>query len=264
MKIHELLEAVSTLFPLESETLKLGSKGSTVKAWQWTLQKLLDADIQIDGKFGDETKEATVEFQTNNNITNDGIVGRETYSMANRELGAAGITSIPHLSTPKISDKVQEPAKVKGSVDDAKSSAESYLGRSIDDGEWDYLLRAVFAESSPNTREQAFIMGVILNRARSGKWGDSIIDVLNAKNQFQAVTGTRHDRGPSRNFKQGPSPRALNSIITGAIDILPRVPRRFMNFTAASRAAYGKGTNVKFRDTLLAKGGIQIGGTIFA
>jgi hypothetical protein len=37
-----------------------------------------------------------------------------------------------------------------------------------------------------------------------------------------------------------------------------------MNFTAASRAAYGKGTNVKFRDTLLAKGGIQIGGTIFA
>jgi hypothetical protein len=36
-----------------------------------------------------------------------------------------------------------------------------------------------------------------------------------------------------------------------------------MNFTAANAAAYGPGTNLGFRDKLLAKGGQQIGQSIF-
>jgi peptidoglycan hydrolase-like protein with peptidoglycan-binding domain len=263
MKIYELIEAISSeVFPINSETLKIGSQGNTVKAWQWSLKKLLDTPIKIDGKFGEQTKQATVEFQSNNNITNDGVVGRETYSMANRELSDAGVTEIPFLKEKPGSVDTKDSSVV--GEQEARSSADRFLGRPLEDQEWDNLLRAVFAESSPNTKERAYIMGVILNRVRTGKWGNTVIDVLYAKNQFQAVTGTRYNRGPSSNFKRGPKAEALGSIFTGAAKILPNVPKRFMNFTAASRAAYGKGTNVGFRDTLLAKGGIQIGGTIFA
>ena len=264
MKICELTEAFTELFPLKTETLKLGSQGNVVKAWQWSLNELGDNDVSIDGKFGERTKQATVDFQNDNNITNDGVVGKETYSMANRELSAIGVTKIPFLKDSKAKLDVEEPKKVSRDLSDARTSAESYLGRSMDDKEWNYLLRAVYAESSPNTKEQAYIMGVILNRVKSGKWGDTVISVLKAKNQFQAVTGTKFAPGPSINFKRGPSSNALDSIVNGAIDILPNVPGRLMNFTAASKEAYGKGTNIKFRDQLLARGGIIIGGTIFA
>jgi peptidoglycan hydrolase-like protein with peptidoglycan-binding domain len=262
MRIKELLsEAFTELFPLKTETLKLGSEGNVVKAWQWSLNKLSEKDVSIDGKFGERTKKATVEFQNDNNITNDGVVGKETYSMANRELSAIGVTRIPFLKDGKAA---QEPKQVSRDITEARTSAESYLGRSMSDTEWEYLIRAVYAESSPNSKEQAYIMGVILNRVKSGKWGDTVISVLKAKNQFQAVTGTKFAPGPSINFRSGPSSNSLDSIVSGAIDILPKVPDRLMNFTAASIAAYGKGTNPKFRDQLLARGGVIIGGTIFA
>ena len=264
MKIYELTEAFTELFPLKTETLKFGSEGNVVKAWQWSLNELGDTDVSIDGKFGERTKKATVEFQNDNNITNDGVVGKETYSMANRELSAIGVTKIPFLKDGKAKLDVEEPKKASGDLSDARTSAESYLGRSMSDKEWDYLIRAVNAESSPNTKEQAYIMGVILNRVKSGKWGDTVISVLKAKNQFQAVTGTKFAPGPSINFRRGPSSNTLDSIVNGAINILPNVPGRLMNFTAASKEAYGKGTNIKFRDQLLARGGIRIGGTIFA
>lgn len=264
MRIQELMEAMTEVIPLDSETIKMGSQGRTVKAWQWTLKKLTDPAIKIDGKFGEETKQSTVDFQNENNITNDGVVGKETYSMANRELADAGITSVPFLTgTPNTKD-IEAPKAAGGDIDTARTSAEKFLGRDLDDQEWNYLLRATFAESSPNTKEQAYIMGVILNRTKSGKWGNSVIDVLKARNQFQAVTGTKFKPGPSGNFKRGPSPNAMASIIDGVINVLPTVPSRLMNFTAASSAAYGKGTNIRFRDTLLAKGGVKIGGTIFA
>jgi hypothetical protein len=264
MKIYELTEAFTELFPLKTEILKLGSEGNVVKAWQWSLNEMGDTDVSIDGKFGERTKQATVEFQNDNNITNDGVVGKETYSMANRELSAIGVTKIPFLKDGKAKPDAEEPKKGSGDMTEARTSAESYLGRSMDDKEWDYLLRTVYAESSPNTKEQAYIMGVILNRVKSGKWGDTIISVLKAKNQFQAVTGTKFAPGPSINFRHGPHSKALDSIVNGAINILPKVPSRLMNFTAASKEAYGKGTNIKFRDALIARGGIRIGGTIFA
>jgi len=37
-----------------------------------------------------------------------------------------------------------------------------------------------------------------------------------------------------------------------------------MRFTAANRKAYGAGTNVGYLDKLVAQGGQQIGGTVFA
>ena len=55
------------------ETIKLGSKGNTVKE----LQKLLS--LTVDGNFGPKTDKAVKEFQTKNNLIADGIVGAKTW-----------------------------------------------------------------------------------------------------------------------------------------------------------------------------------------
>lgn len=222
----------------------------------------------VDGIRGPETSGAIRAFQKSNGLAPTGTPDEETVAKLNDTL-----KSKPEIAA-KLTKSTQADVKSKASVaplelsDEnigaAKESAEKFLGRAMGNDEWDYLLRATVAESSPNTKEQAHVMGVILNRTRSGKWGNSVISVLNAKNQFQAVTGTRFDPGPSANFTRGPNKNQLASILKGAIEILPSVNKSLMNFTAASKAAYGPGTNLGFRDTLLAKGGQQIGGTIFA
>jgi hypothetical protein len=62
--------------------LKKGSKGSQVKKWQLFLigQNLLN-DI-ADGDFGTKTQNATIEFQKNNQIEQDGRVGNNTLGVA--------------------------------------------------------------------------------------------------------------------------------------------------------------------------------------
>jgi len=80
--------------------------------------------------------------------------------------------------------------------------------------EYDMLMRAVYAESSRNKDEYANVMAVILNRTR--KNGGSIIDTLMEKNQFQAVTGTANNPGPSSMFKQGPDAKSQAMIAEGA------------------------------------------------
>ena len=144
-----------------------------------------------------------------------------------------------------------------------KAAAEAYLGRSISTGEYDQLMRATHAESGAKNspEEQAMIMGTILNRARKHPGG--ITGALTAKNQFQAVTGTKYEPGPSRNYRQGPSESRRGSIEGAAQNLLHRVPTSQTNFTAASRAAYGAGTNVGYLDQLQRTGGAVYGGTQF-
>lgn len=147
----------------------------------------------------------------------------------------------------------------------AQDASEKFLGRKIEGNEWNYLIRAIYAESTSNQKEIAYVAAVMLNRTRSGKWGRSIIDVLTAKNQFQAVTGTKADgHSASRNFTQGPGKGSLSNIYKALIDILPSAPKDILRFTAANRKAYGAGTNVRYLDQLIAQGGRQIGGTVFA
>lgn len=63
------------------ETLKLGSIGDAVKK----LQQLLN--ITVDGNFGPKTDKAVRDFQAENKLTVDGIVGNNTWS-------ALGVTEI--------------------------------------------------------------------------------------------------------------------------------------------------------------------------
>lgn len=158
---------------------------------------------------------------------------------------------------------VDEGRRVVGSQE-ARTKAESYLGRKIDDAEFSALIKATHAEAAggkqASQQEQAMIMASILNRARDKN--ATINDILAEKNQFQSVTGTAFKRGPSQQFLEGPGKDRLQSI-EGATDYLDKISREQKNFTAASAAAYGLGTNIGYRNRMIAAGGTQIGGSIF-
>jgi hypothetical protein len=146
----------------------------------------------------------------------------------------------------------------------ARASAEDYLGRPLSDEEWDNLVAATVAEAMPNSpQEQAYVMAVILNRVRSSAYPDDVISVLNQRNQFQAVTGTRNDPGPSNNFVN-PARSQVASSIAGVNDYLTDAPRDWLNFTSNITEAYGEGTDITFRDRVRNSPGAQIvGGTVF-
>jgi hypothetical protein len=157
-----------------------------------------------------------------------------------------------------------EGKKVVGS-EEARSKAEAYLGKKMSDSEFSALIKATHAEAGAgkgaSQQEQAMIMASILNRARTDSGG--IMGALYAKNQFQSVTGTAADGNrPSKNFLEGPGKDRLASI-EGATAMLDRVAKTQKDFTAASAAAYGAGTNIGYRDKMLATGGQVIGGSVF-
>jgi hypothetical protein len=169
--------------------------------------------------------------------------------------GGTSPTDTSRYSTPPST------SPTKASSGDSRKSIEDYLGRSISDDEHDMLMRAVYAEASQNKSEYANVMAVILNRTR--KNGGTIIGTLNERNQFQAVTGTRNNPGPSANFKRGPDGKSIAMINEGASS-LSGISKSLDAFTASNRNAYGPGTNVSWLDKLQANGGKQIGQTVFA
>ena len=229
----------------------------------------------VDGIRGSETVAAVRAFQQANELAVDGDPGPETIAALNKVITNKGI-KIEKSTAKDVKAKVRTsntigsaevgPIGDHPTIEKAKLSADKFLGRKMDEAEWNELVRATGAEASNNVKECAFVMAVILNRTRKGYGGgNSVNDILHQKNQFQAVTGTRADGySPSKWFTQGPSKGKLDMIVDGAINILPGAPKDIYRFTAASRAAYGPGTNVGYLDKLKDDGGIQIGGTVFA
>lgn len=59
-------------------TLRIGSKGEAVRAWQQRLRDLRYFSGKIDGDFGSRTHGATMEFQADHGLVQDGIVGPQT------------------------------------------------------------------------------------------------------------------------------------------------------------------------------------------
>lgn len=269
MRLHEFI--AKTKEPLTNLSVPTSTREPAVA----DLQKVLVAlgfplpRFGIDGIRAEETNSAIKKFQQSAKIPVSGEPDQTTIAALNAMIKSnpsivsnlTKTTQAELIKSRTLANVEQLPSNEL--MQQARSVAEQYLGRPIKNQEWNYLLRATADEASSNPTEQAYVMGVILNRTRSGRWGNDIISVLTAKNQFQAVTGTRHNPGPNAAF-QNPD-RRLNSIANSAISTLMSVPQNLFYFTAASTQAYGPGTNIKFRTTLLNKpNSVQIGGTIFA
>lgn len=236
------------------------------------IQKVLVADGEalprhgVDGILGPETKEAIKQYQGKYRLMVTGEIDQDTVANMNKWVqehpGARLVSSTDADVKPAYNMTMDVPDITGVDTNQAKGIADQYLGRVLQADEWNYLLRATAAEASNDPREQAYVAGVILNRVASGKWGGDVTSVLTAKNQFHAVTGTSHSPGASSIFR-APGGK-LNTVLAGIAKYLPEVPHTLQSFTAASSAAYGPGTNIGYRGKLLAKGGIRIGGTIFA
>ncbi len=60
-------------------TLRTGARGNFVTILQYLLNQN-GANLVVDGNFGGNTQRAVIEFQRNNNLTQDGVVGRNTWN----------------------------------------------------------------------------------------------------------------------------------------------------------------------------------------
>ena len=222
----------------------------------------------VDGKYGPLTSRAVKAFKKDYNETGNSseMTGTALDKLAKVESGAIPkITKPTETGNPKPFDGKELKALDFGGEknNEARKTAEEFLGREMKDQEWNALVRATVAEASPDSKEQAAVMAVILNRANSSKYPDSIMSVLTQKNQFQAVTGTPANRAPSRNFSR-PTSKQIASVVDAVLNHLPNSNKTWLNFTANNPKAYGAGTNIDFMYAMRQSQGAKvIGGTVF-
>jgi len=212
----------------------------------------------IDGKYGYRTANAVKAFKKDFGFPGDGsdLSLFELRAMANEKAVAK---PTPTGNEP---DELGDYATVKN-VGQAKETVEKFYGKEISDDDIALLIRAVAAEASPNAKERAAVAAVILNRARHNVYPNSIRGVLTQRNQFQAVTGTRYDPGPSNNFTNMNSNTAAQ-VIGALIKYLPEMDKSWLNFTSNNPKAYGRGTNIDFMYTMRKSPGAEvIGQTVF-
>jgi len=235
-----------------------------IKAMQRKLEELgyPVGSTGVDGKYGPRTARAVRAFKQDNDI------GTQANIMSAQELST--LMSAEPVDTPS---SVDQPGGTSdedlggladiNNADQAKQTVEEFLGSEITPREFEMLLRATAAEASPNAQERAAVAAVILNRVRNNRFPDSMQGVLTQRNQFQAVTGTRYDPGPSRNFT-GMSASTAADIIGAFIQYLPRMDKSWLNFTSNNPRAYGRGTNINFMYAMRNANDSQvIGQTVF-
>ena len=222
----------------------------------------------VDGKYGPRTARGVEAFKKDYNETGNGteMTGSALDKLAKVESGAIPKVAKPsETGNPKpFGGKELKALDFGGEKNiEAKKIAEEFLGREMKEQEWNALVRATVAEASPDSKEQAAVMAVIINRANSSKYPDGIMGVLTQKNQFQAVTGTPANRAPSRNFSR-PTSKQIASVVDAVINHLPNSNKTWLNFTANNPKAYGAGTNIDFMYAMRQSPGAKvIGGTVF-
>ena len=227
-----------------------------------------------------DTTSGRTNFQSDALINKD--IGFKTDDEIDYELETRGegipknYINVNGEATPNTANTPQ--TNFKASNDEARKTAEAYLGRSMSDAEWDNLVSLTNAESSTNQTERGWVMGIILNRTRDSftpagfknakyKFA-TLIDIISQAWQFQPVTGTRGNPGPIPAFIAGPDARDAQSIY-GSTTFLKDVPRDWYYFTSNNPAAYKDGTNINFMYGLRERTKLNpptakvVGGTIF-
>src|SRR5215216_6190795 len=73
--------------------IKINSTGPLVRNWQYFLIGQGFYKDEVDGKFGPNTKQASIEFQKRYNLQPDGIIGNKSFGVA-LQLGFEGVEDI--------------------------------------------------------------------------------------------------------------------------------------------------------------------------
>lgn len=225
----------------------------------------------IDGKFGPRTTRAVRAYKADNSIETDAtmVTASELSALATAER-VASPTPVNQPGSSGSGGSIEDLGDLASldNMDQAMQVVAEFLGREVDDEEMNYLIRGIASEASPNSQERAAVAAVILNRARSSRFPNNIIDVLEQSGQFQAVTGT-YDRsrqqwtGPHSNFTNM-SDSTGAQVIGAIIRYLPNMDKTWLNFTSNNERAYGPGTNINFMYAMRRAPGAEIiGQTVF-
>lgn len=148
----------AVVFPrtAEAASLKVGSRGDTVKQVQSKLKRWGYYDGAVDGIFGPATEAAVKYFQRTNNLTVDGIVGKKTAEALGMDIEAVSASN---------------------SSASASDSSSVYL-----------LARLIYGESrgEPYTGQVA-VGAVVLNRVENSEFPNSISGVIYQSGAFSVV-----------------------------------------------------------------------------
>ena len=129
-----------------SSTIQKGSQGSDVKKWQEYLNTQ-GYGLSVDGDFGTNTYNATIDYQTKNGLGVDGIVGANTWGKAgftNINTPISAPTSSPLPTAPTYDstswDDTDKGKETAGAYDAAKDAVTNYGDFTWDkQGEYDAL-----------------------------------------------------------------------------------------------------------------------------
>lgn len=129
-----------------SSTIQKGSQGSDVKKWQEYLNTQ-GYGLSVDGDFGTNTYNATIDYQTKNGLGVDGIVGANTWGKAgftNINTPVSAPTSSPLPTAPTYDstswDDTEKGKETAGAYDTAKDAVTNYGDFTWDkQGEYDDL-----------------------------------------------------------------------------------------------------------------------------
>lgn len=82
--------ATTNPYTMPSNNISYGQSGTGVKWLQWELVNTFGYSIDIDGIFGNDTKNAVVSLQKTNGLSADGIVGKDTKAVITKTTSSSG------------------------------------------------------------------------------------------------------------------------------------------------------------------------------
>lgn len=119
-KTRSSLSSANGNYVPSDKIIQEGDHGQSVRSVQKKLKHLKNNTYSIDGKFGQRTKEAVKEFQSDNGLQVDGIVGSQTRAALYSQEQAASKESANSTLKLKVTD-VHTSANNSGLVADAKN-----------------------------------------------------------------------------------------------------------------------------------------------
>ena len=200
-------------------TLRLGDSGHSVRDLQKNLKTLGYYNQVPDGKFDETTRSAVTKFQKVNSLTADGIVNSKTQSKIAACLVIAlatptptpkpaatarpKVTATPRNGNPEVTQGTTSSTVTIGdlvTVSDYNSANMELINAALKiltDEELDeikLMAKVIRREvGNCNYKTQLAVGSVIMNRVRTHLTGDTITEIIYAKNQFSTATSTLKD-----------------------------------------------------------------------
>ena len=211
-----------------SSTLQKGSKGDEVKKWQEYLNTQ-GYGLSVDGDFGNNTYNATVDWQTKNGLGADGIVGKNTWGKAgftnlNTPISAPSTNPMPTAPTYDTQswDDTTKGQGALGAYTDAKDAVSGYDPFTFSQNEWlENVKQGIqnYGDFSYNFNEDALYQQYKDQYIQQGK-----LAMADTMGQAAAMTG-----GYGNSYAQSVGQQAYQGQLDNLNDVIPELYQMALN-----------------------------------